>query len=205
MARQRSEQRATTSADAAGVPRTPVAEARMVETEAGRKPADDGWFVLNLADAAGAGTGEDEYHFAFERAHRAFPHFGINVTVLRPGGPGAMYHAEPGQEAFLVLEGECVLIVEDQERRLRRWDFFHCPPWTAHVLVGAGDGPCAVLMVGARNAGRAGVYPPSAAAARYGAAVEHETRDSRAAYAGWPALTERRYPWPPGQGSGLRM
>jgi uncharacterized cupin superfamily protein len=184
MARQRTEHRATTP------------EARMVESEAGRKPEDDGWFVVNLADAVGAGTSEQEYHFAFERAPRAFPHFGINVSVLAPGRPGAMYHAEEGQEAFLVLEGECILIVEDQERRLRQWDFFHCPPWTAHVLVGAGEGPCAVLAVGARSAGRAIVYPVSAAAAAHGASVATETRDGREAYAGWEALVPGRYAWP---------
>jgi uncharacterized cupin superfamily protein len=185
MGRQRIEQRA------------PVAEARLVETDAGLKPEDDGWFVVNLADAAGVGTSAHEYHFAFERVHRAFPHFGINVSVLAPGRPGAMYHAEAGQEAFLVLEGECILIVEDQERRLRQWDFFHCPPWTAHVLVGAGDGPCTVVMVGARSAGRAIVYPVSAPAGAYGASASSETRDGREAYAGWQPPMPGRYPWPP--------
>jgi quercetin dioxygenase-like cupin family protein len=32
----------------------------------------------------------------------------------------AMYHRENGQEAFLVLAGSCVLIVEDEERPLKR-------------------------------------------------------------------------------------
>ena len=96
-----------------------------------------------------------------------------------------------------MLEGECLLIVEDEERPLRRWDFVHCPPWTAHVLLGAGDGPCAILAVGARNAGRDIVYPVSDVAGRYGASVEEETRDASAAYASWPPIERRRFPWPP--------
>jgi uncharacterized cupin superfamily protein len=47
-----------------------------------------------------------------------FAQFGINVTVLEAGQTG-LYHAESNQEAFLVLSGECALLVEDEERRLR--------------------------------------------------------------------------------------
>src|SRR5436190_11290762 len=133
--------------------RAPVPEAPLVTTEEGMKPEGDGWFVVNVADAIGLSFDETLYDFGFEAERGDFPHFGINVSVLGPGKPAAMYHAEAGQEAFLVLQGECVLIVEDRERHLRQWDFVHCPPRTPHVIVGAGDGPCAVLMVGARNAG----------------------------------------------------
>ena len=59
---------------------------------------------------------------------RRFPHFGINVSVLEPGERVGMYHREKAQEAFLVLSGECTLIVEGKERRLVAWDFFYCPP-----------------------------------------------------------------------------
>jgi uncharacterized cupin superfamily protein len=177
--------------------RAPVPEARLVETDVGMKPEGDGWFVVNIADAMSMGIDESQYGFVFEGAPRAFPHFGINVTMLGPGKPAAMYHAEAGQEAFLVLEGECVLIVEEQERRLRQWDFVHSPPHTAHVIVGAGHGPCAVLMVGARDAGPGLVYPASRLAARYGASVEEDTEAGAEAYAGWKQLERRRYPWPP--------
>src|SRR5204863_5151818 len=96
--------------------RSPVPEARLTETEAGMKPEGDGWFVVNVADSMSIGIDEGQYGFIFEPEPQTFPHFGINVTVLGPGEPGAMYHAEAGQEAFLVLEGECVLVVEDEER-----------------------------------------------------------------------------------------
>jgi uncharacterized cupin superfamily protein len=178
--------------------REPVPEAKLIETGAGLAPeAADGWFVVNLADAMGTGIDEGLYDFRFEGPTRAFPHFGINVSVLGPGRPGAMYHAEAGQEAFLVLDGECVLIAEEQVRPLRRWDFVHCPPNTAHVIVGAGDGPCVVLMVGARNAGEELVYPVSPAAARHGAGVAEETEEPEKAYAGWTPPEPGRYPWPP--------
>ena len=72
-----------------------------------------------------------------------------------------MYHAEEAQEDFLVLAGECLLIVEGEERLLRAWDFVHCPPWTEHVFVGAGDGPCLVVGVGARTEGSRACATPS--------------------------------------------
>jgi uncharacterized cupin superfamily protein len=53
-----------------------------------------------------------------------FAQFGINVTVLEREQT-VLYHAEENQEAFLVLSGECTLLVGDEERRLRPWDFFH--------------------------------------------------------------------------------
>ena len=181
--------------------RKPVPEAKLMETEAGMKPdRPDGWFVVNLEHAMGTGIDDGLYDFGFEGPSKAFPHFGINVSVIALGRPSAMYHAEAGQEAFLVLEGECLLIAEEEVRRLRRWDFVHCPPYTAHVIVGAGDEPCAVLMVGARNAGEELVYPVSPVAAGYGASVEEETEDPEEAYTGWARPEPGPYPWPPAPG-----
>jgi len=110
-----------------------------------------------------------------------FAQLGINVTVLERGQSG-VYHAESNQEAFLVLAGECRLLVEGAERRLRPWEFFHSPPWIEHAVVGAGDTPCVILMVGARL-GPDVRYPVSELAARFGASVEQETSDPEQAYA----------------------
>jgi uncharacterized cupin superfamily protein len=78
-----------------------------------------------------------------------------------PGESNALYHAESAQEGFLVLAGECRAVVEGRERRLRQWDYLHCPPGTAHVLIGDGDGPCAILMVGApRSASLSSILIP---------------------------------------------
>ena len=75
-----------------------------------------------------------------------------------------------------------MLIVEGEERRLRAWDFFHCPPWTEHGFAGVGEEPCAILMVGSRSSPEVR-YPASELAARHGASVTEETLDWRKAYA----------------------
>jgi quercetin dioxygenase-like cupin family protein len=123
----------------------------MSDTPGGKVAESDGWFVVNLADAGGERTPDIGAFMRLEPEDHPFPHFGINVHILEPGEPNGRYHAEEAQEAFLVLHGECVLIVEEQERPLRQWDFFHCPPGVNHIIVGAGEGPCAILMVGARE------------------------------------------------------
>ena len=41
---------------------------------------------------------------------------GFYINVLLPGQPNGMYHGESGQEDFLVLSGECILILEGEER-----------------------------------------------------------------------------------------
>lgn len=63
------------------------------------------------------------------------------------------------QAGVLVLSGECRLLVEGEERLLRAWDLFHCPAGTEHIFVGAGDGPCVILTVGARSEQEQLLYP----------------------------------------------
>jgi uncharacterized cupin superfamily protein len=111
--------------------------------------------------------------------------------VLQPGQPSGLYHAETAQEDFLVLAGECLLVIDGEERPLRAWDFVHCPPRTAYAFVGAGDGPCLIFMTGARTADKEIVYPSSDLARRHGAGVETDTRRAVEAYAAHPALAAR--------------
>ncbi len=164
-----------------------VAESRLEPTEHGIVPSGDGWFVLNARDARwyhGEGRGA-VCVFEGEPA-RDFTQLGINLNVLQPGEPMAMYHWEADQEDFLVLAGEALLIVEGEERPLRQWDLVHCPAGTKHVIVGAGDEPCLVLAVGARDRSTGpdwGGYPVDVAALRHGAGVEQETTDQHEAYA----------------------
>ncbi len=158
-----------------------VKEAKLEQTPEGSVPAGDGWFVLNAREACWTHHPQLGSAVTFEGDAR-FPQYGVNVHVLRPGVPNCMYHGEEDQEDFLVLTGECLLLIEGEERRLRAWDFVHCPPWTEHVFVGAGEGPCAILMVGGR-AGERVRYPVSELALRHGAGVESETVSPAAAYA----------------------
>ena len=152
-------------------------------------PQDDGWFVVNARDSRWAWNGMGGY-CPFEGDDEArFRDLAINLNWLHPGKPMTMYHEEAGEEGFLVLAGECLLIVEGQERRLRQWDFFHCPPWAAHVILGAGDGPSLVLAVGAR--GKKGLrYPADETAVKHGAGVEQETTSPEDAYARFSELQE---------------
>jgi uncharacterized cupin superfamily protein len=151
-------------------------------------PQTAGWFVVNARDARWVHN-ELGHYCGFEgRDEARFEQLGINLNLLPPGAPMAMYHEEPGQEGFLVLRGECLLIVEGQERPLRQWDFVHCPPRTKHVIVGAGKQPALVLAVGARK-GQA-TYPVDEAAVRHRAGVDHEVASPQEAYAGYSAFEE---------------
>jgi uncharacterized cupin superfamily protein len=171
----------------------------MERSEAGLVAATPGWFVVNVRDAAWV-TGD---HFGdacvFEGDAVPFAQVGYTLAVLKPGQPSALYHREANQEDFLVLAGECILLVEGQERRLRAWDFVHCPPGTEHIFVGAGDGPCVVFMAGARSEARDTVYVRSDVALRRRAGVEAETSSSAEAYAPFG----RWRPGPPASWDGL--
>lgn len=159
-----------------------VPEAKLERAGEGKAPAGEGWFVLNAREARWL-EGDFGAYTRFEGAAR-FPQLGFNIGVLAPGQPACYYHGEDAQEDFLVLSGECLLLIEGEERPLKTWDFVHCPAWTEHVFVGAGDGPCAVLAVGARLKGHYDVvYPESELAKRHGAGVERETHDPKEAYA----------------------
>jgi quercetin dioxygenase-like cupin family protein len=172
-----------------------VHEARIEETETGRRPADDGWFILNLTEMSWATLPGGGIWSVFEAPSAPSTRLGIGVHVLHPGESPGMYHAEGEQEGFLVLAGECIAIVEGEERRMGPWDYLHCPPGTAHITIGAGEGPCAILMVGTRTGG--GIkYIPEPLAARHGASVERESDSPAEVYAGRPPIVPARSPWP---------
>ncbi len=176
----------------------PVEEARSEETPYGRYVTSDGWFVLNLAAALAVRNEEKGGAvYPLEPRKAPFRDVGVNVRVVWPGDPSALYHSEGVQEGFLVLSGECTLIVEEEERPLQQWDYFHCPADTSHVIVGAGAGPCAILMIGSRPEVETLRYPVSEVAARYGASAAKETDEPDEAYAGWPGeYLPVRLPWP---------
>ena len=148
-------------------------------------PQTAGWFVVNARDtqwlhydmrSRARFGGEGEAHF---------DDLGISLTVIEPGRPMALYHHEAGQEDFLVLRGEAILVVEGEERPLHRFDLFHCPPRTPHTIVGAGDTPAVILAVGARKEKGGARYPVEPAAIRHGAGVTETDASPDEAYARW--------------------
>ena len=157
-----------------------VPEAPLEQAGEGLAPKGEGWFVVNARESRWL-EGDYGAYTRFEGDVR-FGQVGVNIGVVQPGQPSCMYHREEDQEDFLVLAGECLLLIEGEERPLRQWDFVHCPPWTDHVFVGAGSGPCAILAVGGRN-GNGIVYPADELAGRHGAAVPVETGEPKVAYA----------------------
>jgi uncharacterized cupin superfamily protein len=165
-----------------------VPEAPLEQTEHGLVPKGQGWFVVNARDGAWhdrPGRGARSRFEGFEGAAE-FSQLGINIRVIGPGEPMAMYHWEADQEDFLVISGEAVAIVEGEERPMGPWDLLHCPAGTKHVIVGAGTGPCVLIAVGARGKSAGpdwGAYTVDEVALRHGAGVEKETTDADEAYA----------------------
>ena len=171
-----------------------VEEAKLEDVGAGLAPTSPGWFVVNVGEAAWVRNDAFGGRCVFESTPRVlvdrpdlqpqfFSQTGFTLAVLEPGKPTGMYHAESSQEDFLVLAGTCMLIVEEQERPLRAWDFVHCPPGTRHTFVGTGDGPCVIFMTGSRRDDDTIVYPRSETARGRGAGVEDETDSPAEAYA----------------------
>jgi uncharacterized cupin superfamily protein len=160
-----------------------VPEVSYERTAEGLVPEGKGWFVVNAKEARWF-EGDFGAFTRFEGPNHHFDALGVNIGVLAPGQASCVYHGENEQEDFLVLAGDCLLLIEGEERTLKAWDFVHCPAWTEHVFVGAGDGPCAILAVGTRTKGVV-IYPESELAQRHGAGVEKRTSDPDQAYAGF--------------------
>jgi uncharacterized cupin superfamily protein len=150
----------------------------------------DRWYVRNARE-----------HEWFDRGPRGVvtrlvddeAQVGVNLFVLGPGEPMAMYHWEADTEGYLVVSGEGLAIVDDEEVPLKQWDYVHTPAGVPHVIVG---GPCVVLAVGGRehqNGADWGGYPLSDVASRHNAATEKETTDSLVAYARFPARQPSEY------------
>ena len=168
-----------------------VTEARLERVVSGLAPVTPGWFIVNTADAAWCNNESfggvcifesDEFVLRGRPDLTAYekPNAGFTIRVVPPGQPSGLYHAESVQEDFLILMGECVLIIEDQERHLRAWDFVHCPPMTAHTFVAKEAGPCVILATGNRRDDLERVCPRSEVALRYDAGSEVDTTDPSA-------------------------
>ena len=166
-----------------------IEEAPLRQLDGGLAPDGDGWFIVNLAEAQGSLSpvfGGSVRLEGYREDSQRLPELAVNVRLLQPGEPNGYYHRENIDEAFLVLRGECLAIVEEQERLMRKGDFFLAPAGTTHIFIGAGEEPCAVLMVSRRIPEDDEVieYPASEAAARHNASVKRTTSSPEEAYAG---------------------
>jgi uncharacterized cupin superfamily protein len=150
---------------------------------------DDETLVINVAEGRTSRHPRRATVIEFEPEDGLWADTGVNIQIMQPGVPNCRYHSEPVQEDFLVLQGECIVILEGEERHLKQWDLVHCPAGAEHVFVGAGDGPCAVLMIGSRREDAAH-YPVNEVAAKYDASVASPTDEPAVAYADW-----RQQPW----------
>jgi uncharacterized cupin superfamily protein len=142
-------------------------------------PQTAGWFVVNARDTRWLRNEMRTYARFGGQGEAHFDHIGVGLYWLEPGQPMSLYHHEAGQEDFLVLRGDCLLLIEGEERPLEQWDLVHCPPRTAHTIVATGDEPALVFAVGARVEKGSARYPVDPTAIRHGAGRrdENETRE----------------------------
>ena len=87
-----------------------VPEAELERTDAGLVPRGEGWFVLNARDASWIRSEERGQDTDFEGGQE-WAELGFRIQVVAPG-QRSVYHGERGQEDFLVVSGECVLVIE---------------------------------------------------------------------------------------------
>jgi uncharacterized cupin superfamily protein len=93
-----------------------------------------------------------------------FDEVGVAMYWLESGQAMSLYHHEAGQEDFLILRGEPLLIVEEVERPLRPSGLVHCPPRTSHAIVNPGEESALIFALGARHERGSARYPRSDAA-----------------------------------------
>ena len=147
--------------------------------------------MVNVRDAAWQTSAFGDACF-FEAADDPFPQLGISLRILWPGRSTWLYHSESAQEAYLVVRGEALLLVEEQERRLRAWDFVHLPAGAPHALLPAGTGPAVVVTAGVRPPGHTYDYPRTPLAVSRNVAVHVRTAspaEAQAPFGGWTAGT----------------
>ena len=172
----------------------PISKAVVKKAQIGLAPEGPGWYVINAKETQWK-SNERFGDFCNFEGNVRFEQYGINLHVIYPDQPSCYYHGEDDQENFLVVEGECKLLIENEEIELKKWDFVHCPKWTRHVFVGAGNKPCALVMVGGRT-GRGVIYPTPELAKRYNACPDHETDSPREYYSKFTDSIDIKSPWP---------
>jgi hypothetical protein len=89
-----------------------VEEAHLAAVDSGLAPLTDGWFVVNVRDAAWLANEAFGARCVFEADRpvlrrrpelevQRFADLGVTLAAVVPGQPSGMYHAESNQEDFL--------------------------------------------------------------------------------------------------------
>jgi uncharacterized cupin superfamily protein len=162
-------------------------EAHLEDVGSGLAPTTPGWFVVNARDAAWLNNDNFGGVCIFESDHvvlRQRPDLdevthaaGFTMRVMQPGQPSGGYHAESEQqEDFLVVAGECLLIIDGEERQLRTWDVVRIPPDVPHAFIGTGDTPSVIVATGNRTENSEITRPRNEVARRHG--VEDKGRET---------------------------
>ena len=151
--------------------------------------------MVNVRDATWLNSDEFGSGCIFDGPAAWFKQVGINISVLMPGEPNCLYHSESQQEDFSCCSARPSCSSRARSGRSGNGISSIRPAGTVHVFVGAGDGPCAILMVGARTQDEQLLYPVSELAARYGASAEEETSSGEEAYARFERPRRERPPY----------
>ena len=94
--------------------------------------------------------------------HFGLSNFGVNLTVLQPGGVSALRHAHDLQDEFVyVLAGQPTLVLGDRETTMAPGECigFRKGTGIAHQIANRTDSAVEYLEVGDRSPGDAVTYP----------------------------------------------
>lgn len=74
------------------------------------------------------------------------PEIRARFMRMEPGPAGRMHSHDLGGEIFLVLEGQCEFIVEEDRITCGPGQLIYVPPRVKHTLHAVGDQPCVVYL-----------------------------------------------------------
>ena len=157
-------------------------EATLKETDAGLVPDGEGWFVLNARDARWWQSERLGRSAALE-GEPEFSEVGFKSTSCFPASRTACITESRARRTSSCCPASASSSSKGRSNSSKAWDFVHCPPMAEHIFVGAGDGPCVIVMTGRRKESDEIRYPVNDVAAKHDAGVLEETTSAEEAYA----------------------
>jgi len=68
--------------------------------------------------------------------------------TIKPGGDNKRHVHDRIEQVYFVLEGEGIVEVGDEKRRVKAWDVVYLPPKVPHAFYNDTDKPCVVIGIG---------------------------------------------------------